>query len=61
MAIKFAQKTSDTKTPAPADKAPTKLQEAEKTATDTVETDETEGGTDLFETKSGTQKRKKKR
>ncbi|MEP7452490.1 hypothetical protein [Phyllobacterium sp. SB3] len=60
MAIKFAQKTSDTKTPAPADKAPIRIQ-SEKIEAATIQADETEGGTDLFETKSGTQKRKKKR
>ncbi|MHC1547507.1 hypothetical protein [Phyllobacterium sp. K27] len=60
MAIKFAQKTSDTKTP-PADKAPLKAKSAENIKGPAIEADKTEGDTDLFETKAETPKRKKKR
>lgn len=60
MAIKFAQKTSDTKTP-PADKAPLKAKSAENTGVPAIEADKSEGGADLFETKAEPSKRKKKR
>lgn len=60
MAIKFAQKTDDTKTP-PVSKALPKAKPAENADAPAVEADKREGGTDLFETKAETSKRKKKR
>ncbi|EJN05641.1 hypothetical protein PMI41_00847 [Phyllobacterium sp. YR531] len=60
MAIKFAQKTGDTKTP-PADKVSVKTKAPETAKAATPEVNATDGGADLFENRSGTQKRKKKR
>ncbi|MEJ1119479.1 hypothetical protein V9K92_13475 [Phyllobacterium sp. CCNWLW109] len=60
MAIKFAQKTTDTKTP-PESKATLKAKLAENAEITAIEVNKSEDGTDLFETKAETSKRKKKR
>ncbi len=60
MAIKFAQKTSDVTTP-PAAKAPVKEKSAETAKAPIAQAEKSEDGTDLFETKAETPKRKKKR